>query len=406
MKLPRLGLLPQVSGAHLISHLHMMTLPALLPVLPKQMGVSYVELGLAMSVFNVVSALVQAPLGFAVDRVGARRMLNYGLLLGSLCFLSLGLFHSYAWLLVAMGLAGVANGVYHPADYALLSAGMPEKAIGRAFSIHTFAGFLGGALSFGLLLGIAGVAGTSAAFMAVGLMGLVALGLLQLPTRPLPESAGAPRAPAPRAAAAQSGSKGLLTPAVLSLTVLYVLLNLGNAAMSSFSVSALTAGHGGSLVVAGMGVTAFTFSSAFGVLVGGWVADRTRHHGVVAAGAFTVTALLVALICLMPLPSFLLVGILGVSGFLSGLITPSRDMLVRAAAPAGAEGRVFGIVSTGFNIGGAAGPVLYGWLLDNGRPEGVFWAAVVFMLLTVALSLVQERRGARERSGLTPAAAQ
>ena len=144
MKLPRLGLLTQVSGAHLISHLHMMALPALLPVLPREMGVGFVELGIAISVFNVVSALVQAPLGFAVDRIGARRMLCWALLLGSLCFLSLGFFHSYAWLLLAMGLAGVANGVYHPADYALRSAGMPEKAIGRAFSIHTFAGWVRG----------------------------------------------------------------------------------------------------------------------------------------------------------------------------------------------------------------------------------------------------------------------
>lgn len=406
MKLPRLGLLPQVSGAHLVSHLHMMTIPALLPLLPRQLGVGFVEVGLALSVFNVVSALVQAPLGFAVDRIGARRMLGLGLLVGSLCFLSLSFIHSYVWLVLAMGLAGVANGVYHPSDYALLSAGVPEKSIGRAFSIHTFAGFLGGALAPGLLLGIANIWSTDAAFFVTGMAGLVALALLYLPTRApaepiVPRTLGTADS-GPR----KGGAGGLLTPAVLSLTGLYVLLNLSNGAMQSFSVSALTAGHGVSLAVASMGVTAFMFSSAFGVLAGGWLADRTRHHGAVAAGAFTLTAALVAVICLVALPSFLLVAILGVSGFLSGLITPSRDMLVRAASPVGAEGRVFGIVSTGFNIGGAVGPVLYGWLLDSGRPEGVFWAAVVFMLLTVALSMVQERRGARERGGLAPAAAQ
>ena len=89
MDIPRIPLLTQVSSAHLVSHLHIMALPALLPLLPAQMGVSFVELGLALSVFNVVSALVQAPMGFAVDRVGARLMLTLGLLLGSLSFLSL-----------------------------------------------------------------------------------------------------------------------------------------------------------------------------------------------------------------------------------------------------------------------------------------------------------------------------
>src|SRR5690606_34922186 len=101
---------------------------------------------------------------------------------------------------------------------------------------------------------------------------------------------------------------------------------------------------------------------------------------------------------------WLLVIVLGLAGFLFGVIAPSRDMLVRAAAPAGAEGRVFGIVSTGFNIGGAVGPVLFGWLLDNGRPDGIFWSAVLFMLFTVVISLLQERRAGRGR-GVPEAAA-
>ena len=99
------------------------------------------------------------------------------------------------------------------------------------------------------------------------------------------------------------------------------------------------------------------------------------------------------------------VSAIGAAGFLFGIIAPSRDMLVRAAAPVGAEGRVFGIVSTGFNIGGAVGPVLFGWLLDSGRPEGVFWSAVLFMLFTVAISLLQERRTARQRPAPEAAAA-
>jgi MFS family permease len=398
MKLPRISLLSQVSAAHLVSHLHIMALPALLPLLPAQYGVGFVELGLALSVFNIVSALVQAPLGFAVDRFGARRMLSFGLLLGSLSFLSLGLFPSYAWLLVAMGLAGFANGVYHPADYALLSTGIDEKRMGRAFSVHTFAGYLGAAVAPGLLLGIAAWRGTGLAFATAGVAGLIAIALLWAPRRgaaggvaqPVRASGGSAAAGSNRRAA----GSGLFTPTVFALTFLFVMLSLSGTSIQNFSVSALVSGYDVPLVLANGALTAFLFASAFGVLAGGALADRTRHHGTVAAIALSLAALLVAAVALFSIQGVLLVIILGLAGLLFGLIAPSRDMLVRAAAPIGAEGRVFGIVSTGFNIGGAVGPVLFGWLLDSGRPEGIFWSAVLFMLFTVVISLLQERRGA------------
>jgi MFS family permease len=81
-----------------------------------------------------------------------------------------------------------------------------------------------------------------------------------------------------------------------------------------------------------------------------------------------------------------------VAGFLSGVIAPSRDMLVRAAAPAGAAGRAFGIVSTGFNIGGIMSPLLFGWIMDQNAPHWVFGASVVFMLMTTVLSLLTDRK--------------
>ena len=57
------------------------------------------------------------------------------------------MFPVYPWLLGASVLVGVANSVYHPSDYSILGAVIEPSRVGRAFSVHTFAGFLGGAIA-------------------------------------------------------------------------------------------------------------------------------------------------------------------------------------------------------------------------------------------------------------------
>jgi MFS family permease len=161
-----------------------------------------------------------------------------------------------------------------------------------------------------------------------------------------------------------------------------------------------------SFAAATAALTAWLSFSALGVLAGGIVADRTRRHGEVAALGFGGAAALVLLVALVPLPDALLAATLGLAGFLSGAIMPSRDMLVRAAAPPGATGRVFGVVTTGFNIGGALGPVLYGWLMDHGQPRAVFLVAVGFMVLTMLLALARGGGGRWPRRRTEPAPAE
>ena len=143
---------------------------------------------------------------------------------------------------------------------------------------------------------------------------------------------------------------------------------------------------------ANLALTCFLGASAIGVLAGGFLADRTERHGQVAAACFAVNAAIVLVIAVVTLPSPLLIALMTIAGFLGGVIAPSRDMLVRDAAPPGAAGRAFGIVSTGFNFSGILAPLLYGFIMDQHMPHWVFGASVVFMLMTVLLALVTDRK--------------
>jgi predicted MFS family arabinose efflux permease len=387
------ALLAQVSLAHLVSHVHIMAVPALLPLLPARFGVSFLEIGAALTLFNFISFLVQTPMGFATDRLGARRVLIAGLIVGGASFIALALYPTYACLLVAMACLGLANGVYHPCDYAMLSNGISGSRMGRAFSIHTFAGYLGTAITPPLLLGTAALAGIGEAFALAGMMGL-GIALMLIMTTPATSLVPAADPVEQATSAVQPRSRlALITPTVLSLMAMYVLLSLSTSGISSFSVSALVLGYGIELSPANTALTCFLFASATGVLVGGSLADRTRHHGLVAAGAYALTAMICVTLAVTQPSALIVTLMLGLAGFLTGIITPSRDMMVRAAAPKGAEGIVFGIVSTGFNIGGLIGPLLYASLLDRGHTSAIFAVAAVFMVLTVTLAIVQDLRG-------------
>ena len=386
-----------ISAAHLISHYHYLVLPPLFYVLRQRMGIGFVELGLAMTMYNVTSAVVQAPMGWIVDHVGPRRVLIAGLCLSGFAYASIGVFPDYRWLLCAAVLAGIANAVYHPSDYSILGSVIDPSRVGRAFSIHTFAGFFGGAIAPTVTLVIANLAGYQAAIVFGGLIAfVVAVPLLLSPGM---DALATRRQPTMRHEPERSPVRAVLSPAVISLTGLFALLSLSSGAITTFSVVALIALYGVQLSVANAALSAYLMATAIGVLAGGFVAGAARRHAEVAAAGFALAAVLTFTIGTFDLGTVLLVATMTAAGFLGGMIMPSRDMMVRAAAPPGMAGRVFGIVTTGFNIGGAIGPMIGGWLMDHGEPRWIFYSSVCFMTLTVLAVLVGDRRSRQRAHG-------
>jgi len=381
-----------VSAAHFVSHYYILVLAPLLPFVRAEYGVSYTEIGFAFAAFNVVSATLQTPAGFLVDWLGARILLIGGLAIGAAAFTIAGLVDSF-WVMVAMfALAGVGNTVYHPADYALLSNHVPSERIGQAFSVHTFAGMLGSAVAPVSLLTMQSLWGWRGAFIGSGLFGFAVAALL-LAMRANPEGAAA-SAPRETDANAAVGWRLLLSAPILLNLLFFVLLAMMSGGMYNYSVVALGALYGTPVTVANAALSGNLLLSAIGVLVGGVLVARTKRHGTVAALGLAGIALFIALIAQFDLATLTLIAAMSAAGFCSGVIMPSRDMIVRAITPPGSFGKVFGFVTTGFNIGGIISPLIFGAIMDHGSPRLVFWLVAVFGLIAVVTVVTRPRRRA------------
>jgi MFS family permease len=236
------------------------------------------------------------------------------------------------------------------------------------------------------MAGLVAWVGGAGALIAAGAIGVFVALLLLVAGIP---DAGGKHAPTSQA---KVSTKSLLTPALIVLTAFFTLLGLSNSGIANFGVVALMNSYGTSFSTANIALTAYLGASAVGVLAGGFLADRTRRHGQVAAVCFAINTAIVLMIALVTLPAAALIATMTTAGFLSGVIAPSRDMLVREAAPPGAAGRAFGIVSTGFNFSGIASPLLFGWIMDQNMPRWVFVASAGFMALTVVLAFFTERK--------------
>jgi MFS transporter, FSR family, fosmidomycin resistance protein len=378
-------LIAAICAAHMMSHYYMLLLAPLFAFVRADFNVSYTELALALTVFNVVSGLLQTPIGFIVDRVGARLILIAGLAVSSIAYAVAGIADSY-WVFIAMyGVAGLGNTVFHPSDYSLLSHHTPKERLSQVFAFHSFAGIVGSAIAPVTLLYMQSFFGWRGAYVGASIFGFIVLAVLIAQPEPKAEMPhlAKPAAKGHGTPSATGWSVLLSAPILLNLAY-FILTSIMGGGLNTYLVVALGALHATPVAIANMALTSLLAMNAVGVLAGGILAGRTTHHALVAAAGLGVGGVVTALVGLFDLPSAGLILLMGFSGFCVGATYPSRDMLVRAVTPPGAYGLVFGFVSVGFNIGSSVAPIVYGALMDNGEPRAVFLLSAAVSILCIS----------------------
>ena len=374
-----------IGVAHGTSHFFHMLLPPLFPAFIRDFGLAYAELGLLVTTFFVISGIGQALAGFLVDRVGARPVLFVAMASFAGAGLAAAMADGYGGLMLAACLAGFGNAPFHPADFTVLNKRVSQLRLGHAFSVHGISGNLGWAAAPVFMIGLSSATGSWRwACAAAAGWALMVLVLLWIGRRAIDDGGGARRpVPAPDAVV-EHPMAFLKLPSVWLCFSFFFWSTAALSAIQSFAGPALGQMHGLPLTATAFVVTGYMLCGAMGMVVGGFLVPRAQRLERVIGLAMMGSALLLLAVSTGWLPGTLAMVVTAAAGFGTGLAGPSRDMLIKRAAPPGATGRVYGTVYSGLDVGFATAAPAFGWLLDHGQPSAIFVGAALTLVLGVA----------------------
>jgi MFS family permease len=392
-----------VGLAHGTSHFFHLMLPPLFPWLMTEFSLSYTDVGLLTTTFFVISGIGQALAGFVVDRIGALRVLCFGVAMLALSGIVLGLATSYSWLLLGATVAGIGNSIFHPADFTLLNHRVSQARLGHAFSVHGVSGTLGWAAAPIFMAGITSVAGWHVAGFGAALVGASVFAILCLRRRALSQASD--DLVASKAATPSPGRGGhfafLSSSAVWLSFAFFLFTTMAFGILQNYAPAILSRVYGISLVLASGGLTAYLLGSGTGMLAAGFLGERADR---LIAPALGFAALMAIVLASGAMPRLALWPLMAGLGLGVGMAGPGRDLLVRRAATSrfgkGSFGRVYGFVYSGLDSGQALSPLVFGPMLDSGRFRQALVAIAVLQMAALATALRVKASTATVGSGL------
>ena len=392
-----------ISLAHGSSHFFHLILPPMFPWLKAEFGFNYAELGLLMTIFFVVSCIVQAASGFLVDRIGARPVLFAGIGLLALAALTYSQSNSYGMLVLGAVIAGCGNGIFHPVDYTLINHKISPPNLPYAYSIHGVTGYLGWAAAPAFMVAMTALFDWRIAFLGAAVLEALVLLILWISRARLVDDVQARREESQNDhAASNPGGAPLSTfgfmklPAVWLCWIFFFFSMAATTGLQSFAPTALFEIYELAVSSGNYYLTLMSMGGAGGMLLGGYLATRMKVPERIITMCFTVNIVMGLLLATGRVPPEIIVLAFVVIGLGLGIAAPSRDLMIRSATPSGSSGRVYGIVYSGIDLGAALSPLIFGIFLDIGLPKFLFIGVALLQLMIILIGFKVSTLGARK----------
>jgi predicted MFS family arabinose efflux permease len=392
-------LISYTAAAHGLVHVMELTYPALLSRIEADFGIRAVVTGAIATVFGWAFGSTAIPAGFLTDRLGSRRVIVYAFAGAAVMAVLVGLSPNEWFLAAALMGLGLTIGLYHPAGLSLMAQGVRQR--GTALGLHGFAGNIGQAAAPAVAIGLALLVDWRLAFFVVA--GLAAIMAVAFATTRLNVAGGSEVIE--QAATPAGGSGERKRGWFLPLIAVYASFIAGGTVYRG-AITYLPK-HLEDFVDKDFGgafVTVALLMGAAGQLVGGSISQRWPLERIApVVGLAALPALLLTGIVTGPL----LIVVASLFIFLYFANQPVFTGLIADYSPPGAVGRSYGIsFFAGFGLGSTGG-VIAGALVDRWDTQAAFLGLSVFMVLSVALSMllfIMAERSRGETAATEPAA--
>lgn len=366
------------SVAHFAHHVTNSLLSALLPFIRDAFGLSYTDAGFAVTAYTIASGVTNAPLGVVADRVGARRVIVWGLVLIGLSSVAIGLAGEYWQLLAFLIVMGIASGTYHAPASALIAELFSSRR-GMAMGTHTTAGHLSFFVA-PLLAGIVAATGSwRTPYIAFAIAPIVCAVLLW---RVAPMGTRSPGRHGWLATVSDIGAVAKRVGALVSLSILFqVVISAAMAFLSLYLVDARGISPGVAAALFGVPQLA----GLIGAPMAGTLSDRFGRRIVLLLGLALMGPAAFALTVVPNELVFLPLLVIGISFSIRATTT---EVLIVDNTPAERRSTVLGTYYlVNQPVGGVAAPVFGAVAGASGIGVAYGWLAAVFLALS-AVALV------------------